>query len=220
MGNFPWKPNLKKNLDRWKHTALPFKDGSPENVSPWWRWRFEFFWKKCVQVKHVLKLRGCNKTAGCRVPLQLRSEPRTSLMVALPSKEMETLMESWSAIQIIAAPKKIEKSPCCGDITNDMVERHNLERHSNKYQRKYSKNVITLPRFNMEPRCDGFQKESPIPGVVIFRFLVILWEGICKHLQHGILWRNKHSHYWHSMKSIEILVSNRDPYTGSEIIPI
>ena len=53
MGNFPWKPNLKKNLDRWKHTALPFKDGSPENVSPWWRWRFEFFWKKCVQVTGV-----------------------------------------------------------------------------------------------------------------------------------------------------------------------
>ena len=24
--------------------------------------------------------------------------------------------------------------------------------------------IITLPKFNMEPKNDGFQRESPIPG--------------------------------------------------------
>ena len=35
----------------------------------------------------------------------------------------------------------------------------------------------TLPKFNMEPQNDGFQKESPIPGYH-FGFHVKLWEGI------------------------------------------
>lgn len=159
----------------------------------------------CFQVKHLLRLRGCN----CRLPaagsLQLRREPRTSLMVALPSREMETLMESWCCAE------KIGKSLLWGHHKWHGWKTY-LERQSNKYQRKYSINVITLAKFNMGPRW-WFPEGISYSRGVIFRFLVILWEGICEHLQHGTLWRNKHSHLqWskplrHSMKSIEILVS-------------
>ena len=36
--------------------------------------------------------------------------------------------------------------------------------------------LLTLPKFNMEPKNDGFQKESPIQGAIV-RFHVKLWEG-------------------------------------------
>ena len=46
--------------------------------------------------------------------------------------------------------------------------------------------TITLPKFNMEPKSDGFQKESLIPGChfqIIFRIQVKLWEVIQKSLR-------------------------------------
>ena len=52
--------------------------------------------------------------------------------------------------------------------------------------------TITLPKFNMEPKSDGFQKESLIPGChfqIIFRFHVKLWEVIQKVSESaGITW--------------------------------
>ena len=52
--------------------------------------------------------------------------------------------------------------------------------------------TITPPKFNMEPKSDGFQKESLIPGChfqIIFRFHVKLWEVIQKVSENaGITW--------------------------------
>ena len=49
--------------------------------------------------------------------------------------------------------------------------------HTSSYKAFPHAPWFTLPKINMEPKNNGFQKTSPIPHGAIFRFHVKLWEG-------------------------------------------